>query len=572
MTSRIVVGLSAVAVSVILWGFHDRYWYPTDDGLYAHVAERLVNGAVLQRDVQDIHPGLIHFLHAAAFMAFGIDLVSLRYPLMAVAFAQAMFALALVGRRDIWLGAACSVAVVALGVVQFLDPTPNWYCLAAVTALAGWMTVIPVDRPGRLLVAGVLTGLIVALRQLTGVWVAMGVLAVALFERESEGPPRQTWVARLCFAVMLAALLWYLTATPETEPGGVVLIAVWPLLILGRGLLRGRTSNAAALRMAAELAAGGVVPLLPILGYHLAHGSVDDWFNDNVAAAFGNTQLEFFGSGWYGVLPLAGLHQALTSFDAVQIVNGFYWLALPLLFALNGVIAVTRLHRSGVVPARVSILAAFFALVALYLEGPLYLYYGVGFVLTALLFVAGEKPRAWRTVCAVATLALSVVAVVFHAGQTRLRTPVEILQGRRVTSVWSLPPCGLPRCSLRIDEADRLEYARLLAVIERETGPDDTILALPIDPELYFLADRRSSVRFYNSALGIHNDGQLQQVVEMFDARPPKLVAVRPDDKFMTDASRTLMALVRARYTYVETTGGLEFYRRKEGAPPAGRS
>ena len=96
------------------------------------------------------------------------------------------------------------------------------------------------------MVAGVLTGVIVLLRQLTGVWVAMGLLSVALFEREGKRVPRQGgWLARFFFVVMLAASLWNLSATPETEPGGVLLIAVWPLAILVRGLVRGRTSDAA---------------------------------------------------------------------------------------------------------------------------------------------------------------------------------------------------------------------------------------------------------------------------------------------------------------------------------------
>ena len=167
-----------------------------------------------------------------------------------------------------------------------------------------------------------------------------------------------------------------------------------------------------------------------------------------------------------------------------------------------------------------------------------------------------------RLALATGAIALSAVAVMFHAGQTRLRTSVEVIQGRRVTSVWTLEPCGLPRCGLRIEESDRAEYAQLLAAIARETGPEDTMLALPINPELYFLSGRRSAVRFYNSALGIHTDKELQQVVDTLTGNPPKLVALRPDDKFNTEASRTLMTLVRARYTRLETIGGLELYRR----------
>ena len=41
--------LVAVVNGLLLWHFHDRYWYPTDDGLYANIAERLLSGEVMQR-------------------------------------------------------------------------------------------------------------------------------------------------------------------------------------------------------------------------------------------------------------------------------------------------------------------------------------------------------------------------------------------------------------------------------------------------------------------------------------------------------------------------------------------
>jgi hypothetical protein len=32
----------------------------------------------------------------------------------------------------------------------------------------------------------------------------------------------------------------------------------------------------------------------------------------------------FYGRGWYGVMPLAGFIQAVTSFDRVRVANGLY--------------------------------------------------------------------------------------------------------------------------------------------------------------------------------------------------------------------------------------------------------
>src|SRR5436305_866534 len=73
----------------VLVHLHDRFWWPPDDGAYAHPAERMLQGEVLHRDVHEAHPAL-HFVNEAALALFGNRLVSLRYPLVAVAAAQAL--------------------------------------------------------------------------------------------------------------------------------------------------------------------------------------------------------------------------------------------------------------------------------------------------------------------------------------------------------------------------------------------------------------------------------------------------------------------------------------------------
>jgi len=70
--------LTAAANAVLLWFFHNRFWYAPDEGNYAHVAQRVVSGEVLNLNVQDIHPGYINFVNAAALRVFGLDLLSLR--------------------------------------------------------------------------------------------------------------------------------------------------------------------------------------------------------------------------------------------------------------------------------------------------------------------------------------------------------------------------------------------------------------------------------------------------------------------------------------------------------------
>jgi hypothetical protein len=139
---------------------------------------------------------------------------------------------------------------------------------------------------------------------------------------------------------------------------------------------------------------------------------------------------------------------------------------------------------------------------------------------------------------------------------------VQILEGSRVSSVWGSEGLPLERCTLRLDAGDHDLYASLVRAIQGASNPDDTILAIPNDAELYFLADRANPFRFYNSALGIRTNAELRHVTDEIAAHPPRLVIFRPDDKYNTDATRVVMDLVRARYEHFRDIDGLEIYRR----------
>ena len=79
MSKRAPAAAVAMLATVFLLGtYYDRFWYPPDEGNYAHVAQRVLAGETLNLQVQDVHPGYINFVNAAALGVFGIDLVSLR--------------------------------------------------------------------------------------------------------------------------------------------------------------------------------------------------------------------------------------------------------------------------------------------------------------------------------------------------------------------------------------------------------------------------------------------------------------------------------------------------------------
>jgi hypothetical protein len=559
----VVFAVVCLTNGLLLWYFHDRYWYPTDDGFHAHIAERLLAGEVLNRDIQDIHPGLLHFVDAAAFQIFGIDLVSLRYPMIAAVFVQSVCVFLLLRRRDALLAAIASIAGTALGVVHFMSPTANWYCLALAVVLAWWLTAVRPDHPARLVGAGALLAAMTLFRHLSGVWAAMGIISFVLLERSTDATGRGVLLARLQVSIMLAALVAYLVLSPETQPGGLILMGIWPVLLLGWMLGRLRSRNRDVASAIGQLLAGVVIVTTPLLVYHLVHGSVGILFRDLVEVAAGELNLPFYGQGWFNVLSLAGLLQATSSLDPVKILNGLYWAVMPAASALNGILVIRHLRR-GTQPGTLAlpILAVFYALVSLNFEGGLYLHYAVPLTIISLLWLAAGGSGRQRLLSATAVAVLCLVSVAFHAGQTRERTPRQVLQGDRITEFSSLVDCRMERCSLQVSRADAATYGRLVGVIQAQTTASESILALPNDAELYFLARRRNAVRFYNAALGMVDARDVEGVLDVFRSDPPRLVIFRPTDKYNTPHVAEIMAVVRGAYTHVETIEGAEVYRR----------
>src|SRR5689334_6057415 len=62
---RSVIALLLVVLisTTIMIIYHNRFWAPADEGMYAHVAERVAGGQVLHRDVQDLYAGYVNLIN-----------------------------------------------------------------------------------------------------------------------------------------------------------------------------------------------------------------------------------------------------------------------------------------------------------------------------------------------------------------------------------------------------------------------------------------------------------------------------------------------------------------------------
>lgn len=555
----LAMAAGASAAIVVLWilaAHYDRSWFPPDEGAYAHVAQQMLRGRVLHLEIQDIHAGYVNFANAGALWLFGDNLLSLRYPLVAMGLVQAVLAFLLFRDRGPWTAAVSAVALTALTTINFVNPTAHWYalCLTVATIYAAWR--LPREARWRLELLGFLIVLLFLFRQLTGVLVAMGLVAWLLY----DAPPlagRTPRLARALVAILALGLVGYLLMT--RQPTNLILFALPALAVLAALFGKVAMDDRAVLAMAGRLMLGGMVAALPLFAYFAAHGAIGSWFDDAVMASVSQTRLKFIGN-WYHLLILVEAAKGLTQLESPAVVfNALLWIGALSLPIVNGVLLARAIRRGDAVARHpLPFIAIFYALVAVHHQIPIYLWFAMGPVMLGFLWLSGARD-AWRSGApAFGILAMALVALTWQAAQPPSRSLVEIVRG---DTPGMAPVAGPRHAALRIEPAEAARYRALLDLIERETRPDQTILALPNNPELYYLSGRASAVRFFNSAFGLRSADDVAALTRQFDSQPPALVFHDPRDKYNTPESDAVIAFIRQRYASLGRLGELDVYR-----------
>jgi len=540
-----------LAACAIVAYFHDRFWWPPDDGAYAYVADALRNGAVLNRDLHDVHGGYVHFLHALALDAFGRDIVSLRYPLAILTVVQAgvVFLLLrpLIGAAAIFGGLAMS----ALTFVQFLNPTANWYALFLAVAVVALLSTGAQRHFTGLLAIGFAIGAIFFFRQLTGILVGMGTVAWLLVSEGDASRAAKPVLARAIAAIMALGL----TAYGWLALNGIAfaLYGLWPLAFLVVTAARAPLSGQRLVQILAGMLAGAVLAAAPLLLYHLANGSLWWWWNDTIVSAIALTELDFFGDATYATVLLLAVRGLGDLGNPAGAVNGAFWLAVLLAPTVLGAAVVRRLVRNEPLPP-LAVVALFYAIVSAHYAIPIYALYSAGFTLVGLIAVA-RAPAARAVAVAVISFAVAI-GLMFQAGEPVSRGLAGTVLGTRVP----LDAGGIAGASVRMEEKDRALYTDLVGFIDTHAAADDAILGLPMTPELYFLSGRKPSVRFVIAPLGLLSAEDVNETWDQLQTDMPAVVVFRPDDKYTTPLVRALMDRIRPHYRLCKTTDGFELY------------
>ena len=546
----------------ILWWYHDRTWLGPDDGQLAHVAERILDGEVLHRDIQDVRPGYVNFINAAALSVFGPSLLSLRYPLALVVFVQSILLFFFFRSHGTVLAGVLSLSSVALGVLHYINPNHHWYALFFTILLICHLTWTPKTSRWYVPLAGVLIVTIGFLRHLTGAFVGMGTLSYLLFEEskslKSFYPWQKQWMSRLLCGAMLTLLALYLLHS--TDFIAFVMFGLWPLAFLFWQLTTATVSNTTTIRLSKELILGMTIGALPLFAYHMINGSLTAMIDDNFFRALDVLNWNYTKSLEYWMLPLAGMIEFVNNPKLPSFLSAMYFLILPFFAALNGCLLVLAVYRkTWTISLALPVLAAFYGLVSLIFQVPVYLH------LTSILSIGGSvwllvtmKPG-WRIPTIITLLFLSGMSLKYQVGEPIIRTFMDHV--RTVTTELYDSRGQLPKVDLWIDETSLKAYGKVVRIIEKETNPGDYIFAIPNNAEFYFMTERRNPFRFFSTDHGVLNESEVQHVIQQLEMLRPRVITFSPDDDRNTEHSLAIMEHVRQNSTLLSKDKSFEVYR-----------
>ena len=545
----------------LLWWYHDRTWWEPDDGQFAHVAERILHGEVLHRDIQDVRPGYVNFINAAALYLFGPSLLSLRYPVALIALTQSALLFLLFRSHGAMLAGALSLSSVALGVLHYMNPNHHWYALFFTILLICHLVWTPRTSRWYLPLAGLLIVTVGLTRHLTGAFVGMGTLSfLLLVEARESGDSlsfRDQWMGRLLCGAMLAMLSLYLWRS--TDFVAFLMFGLWPVGLLAWQLSTVTVPNNRAIRILGGLCLGMVIGALPLLTYHMMNGSLLAMIDDNVIRPLDVLNWNLGKQVKYWMLPLGGIIQFGDSPGLFNLLNALYFLTVPLFAALNGfllLLAVRRrtLHISLALP----ILAAFYGLISLFIQVPIYLHFSSILSIAGSLWVLSELKPGWGLSTSVMLVVLSGVSIAFQAGVPIRSSIMELISTEKPELFDSRGQ--LPKVDLLIRGESLEAYKKVVRIIEEETHQDDYLFAVPNNAELYFMTERRNPFRFNTIDHGVLNETEVQHVIQTLERLRPRIITFAPGAQRNTTHSLAIMEHVRAHSQLLSQDPFFEVY------------
>jgi len=464
---------TVVAASLVLGTVSLIYPFGRDQGIHAFIADAMLSGKVVYRDVFNVKPPLTTVVHALALLLFGHSMTAIRFLdlLWTVATALAVYAFASRAFRSRWVGAAAGCLY-----PLFYFPLGYWYTAQT----DGWLN---------LPVAGAL------------------VFFVLAHDREVRRA-RLLWLGSgLCCG--LAILLKYTV-------GALPLLLMLTLLIGHRPNLRDAAVSAAWLLL------GVLIPLVSCALILLVSGATPAFIESQFGlvpayATVGNN---------------AGLMARFDDFLATFALSPE--LRLPALMLGAGALAAVVLYlrrpdwRLGLTLAASWLLVAFGSTFS---QGKFFIYHYLPFLPVSALaggLLAGTIVTRLGRPRLPAAVALAALLFVVAGFPNRFDRLIRILGGREsVRSYWTSDLHNMANDFSLPDNIELADYLR------QTTLPTDRVFIWGFEPAVYFLARRGTVSRFlYNFPMVANYDPQRFRVEFMrtFVRDPAEVFVIQHGD------------------------------------------
>lgn len=611
----LLVGLFSLLFLIF---FHNATWHHGDDGVFAYIADQLVQGAVFGVDIYDIHGGYQNILNAALFSVFGADVAVLRYPLLALGVLQAMMATHLCRRQGWSVSVVVGLATTLLSYGVFFSPAPNWYALFfAFTAV--WILSVMKASWQRAVLLGVVVGLCFMFRHPSAIFLSFGILSYLLYESGRWVAVGRQYFAQFIILLVALGLLIYLGLL--FEPVAFLVLGGWAFVLLWY-LWRGRYGiDRLVVPQFVGLGAGFVAALLPMVWYQFTHNNLWQWFEMSFFSSTSILSSSYIASVRYWhiyrdfifeltavvspaqLLFSAGVVLALASLG----VYAWQRRTLPVVrqvvpFCIAGVGLVAYVTVLLSMPA----IATFFTerlgeIVVLRLAVTMLLY--TSFLLVPVLygwllltkvsrrqklpvavFVAGFYAyvalyaQVWLYIFFM--LPLLLVAFVQLADWSQIQKRVFIgitatallfnfLASGRLLVIMQ-DPSTLPRASVVMLPSIEWTYERMQEEIEHYAPSDKGLYVFPWTPELYFINRKTAPVPFPHSNFYLDQEANYLRTYAAIRDEGVTLVVqdVKPPYVGAYDLILLSRLLEEGLFHYVGSVGRFNLYAR--GASPAG--
>jgi hypothetical protein len=531
--------------AVYVFPFRLRGWIPTDEGVFAHSAERVLDGEMPHRDFPEVYTGGLSYWNAFALRVFGLRLTSIRLALFLcfLAFVPAVFAIASRFGNPLWSGLITFLAV-AWSLPNYFAGSVSWYNLF----LATWGTLallryVETGQRRWLLVAGALAGISCLFKVIGAYFVAAALLFLLYREQQLSRPPgspagRRRLSAYLLFqAAGLSLFLALLIVAVRSQPGEMELLSfVAPAVMLAAFLVSrefleggGRFARRLSLLMRSVLpfAAGVLLPILLFLAVFAWNGALDAVIGGVVSGTSAHVRLirsplpavsslwpavpytVVLGAGSLApfrfarrfrvVLAIALAAALWLSGTSEQIYQDIWssarFLGVAAVFAVC--LRLRDAHRSGLWSSetrqKLFLLAAVVAMTGLVqfpFAAPIYFLYVAPLVALAIFSLVESEPHPpWRLHAAM--LAFYLLFALLRANRGSVISLGVYPERFDPPAVLDLPRAG----GIRVSAVDAAAYGSLIPLVQEKSG-GGPIYAGPDCDQVYFLSGLRDVVSY----------------------------------------------------------------------------